>query len=59
VVRRSETEGDSQKNDSAAFWKLHEGKESVSVGIKISRKPLLNLTQIARARPSVMRTLLT
>jgi hypothetical protein len=24
VVRRSETEGDSQKNDSAIWWKLYE-----------------------------------
>jgi hypothetical protein len=39
VVRRSETEGGSQKNDSAVWWKLFEWKESVPVRRKISRRP--------------------
>jgi hypothetical protein len=38
-VVRSETEGNSQKNDSAVWWKLYESKESVPVGRKISRRP--------------------
>jgi hypothetical protein len=38
VVRRSETEGDPQKNESAICWKLFEGKESVQVGGNISRR---------------------
>jgi hypothetical protein len=38
VVRRSETEGGSQMNDSAVWGRLFERKENVTVGRNISRR---------------------